>query len=95
MSTGKIRFLVLDEVLSALDKERCDAVKHIFADVQRRGIFDQIVMITHLESVKHGWPGTILEFSKNGEKTSMVTALSPHPERDPGCEQDQWNASSS
>ena len=47
--TGRVKFLILDEVLSSLDDERCDAVQRIFADVQKRGIFEHIIMITHLD----------------------------------------------
>ena len=47
--TGKVKFLILDEVLSSLDEERCEAVQRIFEDVQQRGIFEHIIMVTHLD----------------------------------------------
>lgn len=70
--TGKVRFLVLDEVLSSLDDERREAVQRIFEDVLRRGIFEHIIMITHLDAVKHGWRGATLEVHKVDSKTSKV-----------------------
>jgi DNA repair exonuclease SbcCD ATPase subunit len=72
--TGKVSFLVLDEVLSSLDDERREAVQRIFEDVLHRGIFEHIIMITHLDSVKHGWRGATLEVHKIDSKTSKVTA---------------------
>jgi DNA repair exonuclease SbcCD ATPase subunit len=51
--TGKVRFLVLE-------------------DVVRRGIFEHIIMITHLDAVKHGWRAATLEVHKIDSKTSKV-----------------------
>lgn len=70
--TGRMKFLVLDEVLSSLDDERCDAVQRILADVQRRGIFEHIIMITHLDSVKQGWQANSLVVQKVDGKTSKI-----------------------
>jgi DNA repair protein SbcC/Rad50 len=70
--TGKVRFLVLDEVLSSLDDERREAVQRIFEDVLHRGVFEHIIMITHLDAVKHGWRGATLEVHKVDSKTSKV-----------------------
>ena len=81
--TGKSRFLVLDEVLSSLDDERREAVQRIFEDVLRRGIFEHIIMITHLDAVKHGWRGATLEVHKIDSKTSKVVA-GVHAHRDVG-----------
>jgi DNA repair exonuclease SbcCD ATPase subunit len=75
--TGKVRFLVLDEVLSSLDDERREAVQRIFEDVLRRGIFEHIIMITHLDTVKHGWRGATLEVHKVDSKTSKVIVAMP------------------
>lgn len=73
---GRVKFLVLDEVLSSLDEERCEAVKRIFEDVLQRGIFEHIVMITHLDTVKQSWHAHGLAVQKEG-KTSTVTSVSP------------------
>jgi DNA repair protein SbcC/Rad50 len=75
--TGRVKFLILDEVLSSLDDERCDAVQRIFADVQKRGIFEHIIMITHLDSVKQGWQANGLVVQKVDGKTSTVVSVSP------------------
>lgn len=75
--TGKVRFLVLDEVLSSLDDERREAVQRIFEDVLRRGIFEHIIMITHLDAVKHGWRAATLEVHKIDSKTSKVIVGAP------------------
>jgi exonuclease SbcC len=81
--TGKVRFLVLDEVLSSLDDERREAVQRIFEDVLHRGVFEHIIMITHLDAVKHGWRGATLEVHKIDSKTSKVITGVPDP-RDVG-----------
>jgi DNA repair exonuclease SbcCD ATPase subunit len=73
--TGKLRFLVLDEVLSSLDDERRDAVEQIFEDVQQRGVFEHIIMITHLDAVKQGWRANGLEVRKVGTKESKVAPV--------------------
>jgi DNA repair exonuclease SbcCD ATPase subunit len=73
--TGKLRFLVLDEVLSSLDDERRDAVQQIFEDVQQRGIFEHIIMITHLHAVKQHWRAHGLKVQKVGTKASRVTPV--------------------
>jgi len=70
--TARIRCLILDEVLSSLDEERRDSVQRIFEDVQRRGVFEHVLMITHLDAVKHGWPAHSLEVRKVDSKTSTV-----------------------
>lgn len=75
--TGRVKFLILDEVLSSLDDERCDAVQRIFADVQKRGIFEHIIMITHLDSVKQGWCANGLVVQKVDGKMSTVIWVSP------------------
>ena len=75
--TGKVSFLILDEVLSSLDDERCDAVQHIFEDVQQRGIFEHILMITHLDSVKQGWRAAGLEVRRKDTKTSEIIPIAP------------------
>ena len=75
--TGRVKFLILDEVLSSLDDERCDAVQRIFADVQKRGIFERIIMITHLDSVKQGWLASGLVVQKLDGKTSTVITAPP------------------
>ena len=72
-----MKFLILDEVLSSLDDERCDAVQRIFADVQKRGIFEHIIMITHLDSVKQGWHANGLVVQKVDGKMSTVISVSP------------------
>ena len=70
--TGRVRFLILDEVLSSLDGERRDAAQRIFADVLQRGVFEHIIMVTHIESVKQNWQSHGLEVLKTGSKTSVV-----------------------
>jgi exonuclease SbcC len=75
--TGRVKFLILDEVLSSLDDERCDAVQRIFADVQKRGIFEHVIMITHLDSVKQGWQANGLVVQKVDGKISTVLSVSP------------------
>lgn len=71
-NTGKVRLLILDEVLSSLDDERREAVQRIFEDVQQRGIFEHIIMITHLDAVKHNWRGIQLQVEKVDTKTSKI-----------------------
>ena len=75
--TGKVSFLILDEVLSSLDDERCGAVQRIFEDVQQRGIFEHILMITHLDSVKQGWRAAGLEVRRKDTKTSEIIPIAP------------------
>ncbi len=75
--TGREKFLVLDEVLSSLDEERCEAVKRIFDDVLQRGIFEHIIMITHLDTVKQSWHAHGLSVQKLDGKMSTVIPLSP------------------
>ena len=62
--TGKLSFLVLDEVLSSLDDERRDAVQRIFEQVQQTGVFQHIILITHLQAVKDQWQATRLDVRK-------------------------------
>ncbi len=75
--TGHVKFLVLDEVLSSLDDERSEAVKRIFDDVLQRGIFDHIIMITHLDTVKQSWQAHWLSVQKLDGKISRVLSGSP------------------
>ncbi len=75
--TGRVKFLVLDEVLSSLDDERSEAVKRIFDDVLQRGIFDHIIMITHLDTVKQSWHAHWLSVQKLDGKISRVMSGSP------------------
>ncbi len=75
--TGRVKFLVLDEVLSSLDDERSEAVKRIFDDVLQRGIFDHIIMITHLDTVKQSWHGHWLSVQKLDGKISRVISGPP------------------
>lgn len=75
--TGRVKFLVLDEVLSSLDEERCEAVKRIFDSVLQRGIFDHIIMITHLDTVKQSWHAHGLAVQKLDGKISTVISVSP------------------
>lgn len=70
--TGNIRILILDEVLASLDEERRDAVQRIFDDVLQRGVFEHIIMITHLEAVKQDWQAAMVEVEKIDGKTSSV-----------------------
>ena len=72
-----VKFLVLDEVLSSLDDERSEAVKRIFDDVLQRGIFDHIIMITHLDTVKQSWHAHWLSVQKLDGKISRV--MQGHP----------------
>lgn len=75
---GRVKFLVLDEVLSSLDEERCEAVQRIFANVLQRGIFEHIIMITHLDTVKQSWQAHGLTVHKLSDKKSKVTSTSPN-----------------
>ena len=75
--TGHVKFLVLDEVLSSLDDERSEAVKRIFDDVLQRGIFDHIIMITHLDTVKQSWHAHWLSVQKLDGKISRVMSGPP------------------
>jgi DNA repair exonuclease SbcCD ATPase subunit len=75
--TGRVKFLVLDEILSSLDDERCEAVKRIFDDVLQRGIFDHIIMITHLDTVKQSWHAHWLSVQKVDGKISSVMSVPP------------------
>jgi exonuclease SbcC len=75
--TGRVKFLVLDEVLSSLDDERSEAVKRIFDDVLQRGIFDHIIMITHLDTVKQSWHAHWLSVQKLDGKISRVMSGPP------------------
>jgi exonuclease SbcC len=70
---GKVKFLILDEVLASLDEERCEAVQRIFQNVLQRGIFEQIIMVTHLESVKQSWQAHGLTIEKADSTTSKIT----------------------
>ncbi len=74
---GRVKFLVLDEVLSSLDEERSEAVKRIFADVLQRGIFEHIIMITHLDTVKQSWHTDGLVVQKLDSKISAVVSATP------------------
>ncbi len=71
---GRVKFLVLDEVLSSLDEERSESVKRIFADVLQRGIFEHIIMITHLDTVKQSWPADGLAVQKDGKISTVISA---------------------
>jgi DNA repair exonuclease SbcCD ATPase subunit len=64
-------------VLSSLDEERRDAVQRIFEDVQRHGIFEHIIMITHLDTIKQDWHAAGLEVRKVGSKSSVVNPVIP------------------
>jgi DNA repair exonuclease SbcCD ATPase subunit len=75
--TGRLKFLVLDEVLSSLDDERSEEVKRIFDDVLQRGIFDHIIMITHLDTVKQSWHAHWLSVQKLDGKISRVVLGPP------------------
>jgi exonuclease SbcC len=75
--TGRVSFLILDEVLSSLDEERCEAVQRIFEDVQNRGIFEHIIMITHLDTVKQNWRANGLVVQKLNGKMSQIISISP------------------
>ena len=77
---GRVKFLILDEVLSSLDEERREAVQRIFEDVLRRGIFEHLIMITHLEPVKQGWRAAGLAVQKTGSKTSTVLSFAANGE---------------
>lgn len=74
--TCPVRFLILDEVLSSLDAERRDAAQRIFADVLQRGVFEHIIMVTHIETVKQNWQAHGLEVQKTGSKTSTIERFS-------------------
>ncbi len=73
--TGKVSFLILDEILGSLDDERREAVQQIFEAVLQRGVFQHIIMVTHMESVKQGWHAAGMEVIKVDAKTSRVVTL--------------------
>ena len=56
---------------------KSDAVQRIFEDVQQRGIFEHIIMVTHLDTVKQSWRATGLEVQKVGSKSSKVISVPP------------------
>ena len=62
---------------SSRDEERCEAVKRIFEDVLQRGIFEHIIMITHLDTVKQSWHAHGLSVQKLDGITSTVISVSP------------------
>ena len=70
-------FIDDQEVLSSLDDERSEAVKRIFDDVLQRGIFDHIIMITHLDTVKQSWHAHELSVQKLDGKISKVMSGPP------------------
>ncbi|MFC3860260.1 SbcC/MukB-like Walker B domain-containing protein [Deinococcus antarcticus] len=72
----KVRFLLLDEVLSSLDDQRRDQVQIILNEVLKDGLFDHIIMITHIDDVKKNWRANRLEISKSGERTSIAEMFS-------------------
>lgn len=75
-SEGRVRFLVLDEVLGSLDDERRRQVQSIFDAVLASGIFDYIVMITHLDEVKNNWAAHRIEIIHDpATGTSRATTL--------------------
>ncbi len=47
-------------------------MKRIFGDVAQRGIFDHIIMITHLDTVKQSWYAHWLSVQKLDGKISGV-----------------------
>jgi hypothetical protein len=69
---GRLRILVLDEVLAALDDERLEAVGRVFEELQSRHVFDHIVLVTHLEAVRSNWPGAGLQVKKVDSTTSEL-----------------------
>ncbi|GEM50042.1 AAA family ATPase [Deinococcus cellulosilyticus] len=69
---GRVRFLVLDEVLSSLDDGKREQVQDILEDVLRRGVFEHIIMITHIDDVKLNWRAHRLDVQKTGETTSRM-----------------------
>ncbi|OLV19209.1 AAA family ATPase [Deinococcus marmoris] len=72
----QVRFLVLDEVLSSLDDQRRDQVQVVLHEVLKDGLFDHIIMITHIDDVKKSWRANRLEISKSGEHTSAAELFS-------------------
>ncbi|WP_216326062.1 AAA family ATPase [Deinococcus aestuarii] len=75
-SDGRVRFLVLDEVLGSLDDERRRQVQSIFDAVLASGTFDYIVMITHLDEVKNNWAAHRIEIIHDPVTgTSRATTL--------------------
>ncbi|GGR30268.1 AAA family ATPase [Deinococcus ruber] len=77
-TNGRVKFLILDEVLGSLDDERRRQVQKIFDTVLAAGTFECIVMITHLDEVKNNWAAHRLEVLKNrATNTSSVSRLTP------------------
>lgn len=75
LGNGRLGFLILDEVLGALDEERREEVQRIFEDVLHHGLFQHIIMITHLDSLKHSWQANGLEVRKVDAKSSQVYSV--------------------
>lgn len=83
-SEGRVKFLVLDEVLGSLDDERRRQVQLIFDTVLGNGTFDYIVMITHLDEVKNLWAAHRLEVRRHPSSgistvTTLPSTWSPPP----------------
>jgi DNA repair exonuclease SbcCD ATPase subunit len=70
--SGRMRFLILDEVLGSLDEERLEAMQTVFDSVQQTGFFEHVIMVTHLESVKQNWQGSRLNVRKVDTKSSSA-----------------------
>lgn len=68
----QVRFLVLDEVLSSLDDHRRDQVQHVLHEVLRNGLFEHIIMITHIDDIKKNWRAHRLDVTKVDEDISRA-----------------------
>jgi exonuclease SbcC len=90
--TGKLSFLVLDEVLSSLDDERRDAVQRIFEQVQQTGVFQHIILITHLQAVKDQWQANRLDVRKLPGGGSQFATGSDNMMMEPGDSIDNESA---
>ena len=51
-------------------------MKRIFDDVLQRGIFEHIIMITHLDTIKQSWHAHGLVVQKLDGKMSTVISIS-------------------
>jgi len=72
---GRLHFLILDEVLGALDDERREAVERIFEDVCHNKIFEYLILITHLDIVKQSWNAHSIELEKVDAKSSRIVSI--------------------
>lgn len=73
LQNSRVKFLILDEVLGSLDEARRTAVQGILTNILDQGAFEYIIMITHLDEVKHNWDAHRLEIQL--DRTSGMSSV--------------------